>query len=94
MSHAIIQLLPQTLHLCGTRYEFVIEATATIDECWFEFRATHRASERSSVINTVNTLMLELLRDDQDANDARWVDTRGESRPANVRALFRPPSRF
>ncbi len=75
MSHATTQLLPQTLRLCGSRYEFIVEATPTQDECWFEIRATHRASERSSVINTLTTLMSELLTDDQDATDERWEDT-------------------
>jgi hypothetical protein len=75
MSHTVSQLLPQTLHLLGKRYEFVIEATPTRDECWFEIRATDRASGRWSIINTVNAVMGELMTDDQDADDARWADT-------------------
>ncbi len=75
MSHTAPPLLPQTLHLHGTRYEFVIEATPTQDECWFEIRATDCESGRRSIINTVNAVMAELLTDEQDATDERWVDT-------------------
>lgn len=75
MSHATHQLLPQTLHIGGARYDFSIEATPTQRECWFEIRATDRASGRWSIINTVNAVMGELLTDDQEADDARWADT-------------------
>lgn len=75
MSHATHQLLPQTLHIRGARYDFIVEATPTPEECWFEIRATDRASGRWSIINTVNVAMGELLTDNQDADDARWEET-------------------
>ncbi len=75
MSHAVTQRLPQTLHIRGARYDFIVEATATPEECWFEIRASDRASGRWSIINTVNAVMGELLTDAQEADDARWADT-------------------
>jgi hypothetical protein len=75
MSHEVLQLLPQTLRVRGARYDFSIEATPAPDECWFEIRATDRASGRWSIINTVNAVMGELLTDIQDAADALWADT-------------------
>lgn len=61
----------RSLRIRGARYDFSIEATPTKDECWFEIRATDRASGKWSTINTVNVVVGELLTDDQDADDVR-----------------------
>jgi hypothetical protein len=68
-------IAPTTLRLNGSHYDFIVTATPTRDECWFELCTIHRASGESSVINTVNAVMSVLLTDEQDATDARWSET-------------------
>lgn len=95
MSATIVPaLLPcaQVIRANGARYDFSIEVTPSRNKWNFAIRAIDRENRRSSVVNTVNAVLSELLTDEQDASASCWEDTPWKLSPAECLRLMQVAS--